>query len=57
MFININFRKANGLEGSSFKLNSPATSEALRLACEDRVVQLAKVDPKDNAEKLFFIRP
>ncbi len=31
-----------------FRLDCPATSERIRLACEDEITKLARTDPKDG---------
>lgn len=55
-------RKANGVECSVgdekgeglLRLESPATSERIRLSCEDEIMRRARVTPKEG-EKSFFV--
>jgi xanthine dehydrogenase/oxidase len=55
-------RKASGVEakvgdnadGGLLRLESPATPERIRLACEDEIIRRARVLPKDG-EKSFFV--
>ena len=55
-------RKANGVECKAgdadgeglLRLESPATSERIRLSCEDEIMRRARVSPKEG-EKSFFV--
>ena len=57
-------RKDNGIEEPLISFHSPCTSEYLRLACEDQIVNDSKVLPKtiqnggkNTTEKLWAVRP
>lgn len=56
-------RRSNGVEstvgdgeeaGGLLRLESPATPERIRLACEDEIMKMARVVPKEG-EKSFFV--
>ena len=48
-------RRDNGLE-DHFRLDSPATSERIRMACEDKFTAMAKSIPWKPSEKPWCIR-